>query len=325
MTKKNKIRIVFVSVILAVMCIYFLLHGWAIAYTDDAYIRANISVVSPRVEGHILNIYVKSNQFVKSGTLLMELDPYPYQLRLDVRKSALLQAETNLKSLTVKYQTSLNTLNNVTNEYKLATINYERYKTLQVEQAASRQIYEQYLGELDEARNKYEQSKADCQYDQNAIDSKQVEIDSLKSQVALAQYELDQTKVYAPADGYVTNFNIMPGDFAAQGQQMFVIIEDGYWWAEANYKESVLRHIKPGQTVYILTDMYPFRLLKGKVEFIGRGTSRSPTPDKVLPYIEPTTDWIRLQRRFSVRITFDNLPEDVKLAEGANARTFIIL
>lgn len=325
MTKKNKLRIIFVAVILFVICFYFFFHGWVIAYTDDAYVRANIAVVSPRIEGHILNIYVKSDQFVKAGALLMELDPYPYQLKLNVRQSALAQAETNIKSMFLQYQTSKKDLEIISNEYRLAEVNYERYKTLATENAASKEVYEQTMNALEQAQYKLTQSQVNCQYNLNALNAKQVEIDALKSQVSLSEYELKQTKIYAPADGYVTNFNIMPGDFAAQGQQMFVIIQDGYWWIEANYKESVLRHIKPGQTVYVTTGMYPFTLLKGKVEFIGRGTSRNDTPDKVLPYIKPTTDWIRLQRRFSVRIELDELPKGIKLAEGANASSYIIL
>ncbi|HBM14782.1 MAG TPA: hypothetical protein DD381_00300 [Lentisphaeria bacterium] len=325
MNKKNKIRLLFVIVITAVVCVYFFFHGWVIAYTDDAYIRANISVVTPRVNGHILNIYVKTNEFVKKGTLLMDLDPYPYELRLNVQKAALSQTQDELKSLNIKYETVKKDLISTQEEYKLSLINAERNEKLLKENAVSKINFEMTVATLDRAKAKLIDAKAECNYTENELNAKQIEIESMQAKLALAQYELDQTKIYAPADGYITNFNVMPGDYAGSGQQMFVIIQDDYWWVMANYKESILRHITKGQTVYIHSDMYPYRLFKGTVTDIGRGTSRTKEPNKVLPYIEPTTDWIRLQRRFSVRIDFEDLPKDVRLAEGSDASTYIML
>lgn len=305
--------------------IYFFFHGWVIAYTDDAYIRAHIIVVSPRVEGHIQSIFVQDNQYVKNGTELMQLDPYPYHLLLNVKQSSLKQEQTQLKILETRSEVAQKELKSIQDQYDLALTNYKRYKRLVSIGAESQQSFEAKASELDTAKNKLTEAQEKCRYWEDMINAQQITIDSLESQVALAQYRLDQTKIYAPADGYVTNCNIRPGDYADQGESMFVIIQDNFWWVMANYKESVLRHIKPGQSVYIHTAMYPFRLIKGEVEYIGRGTSRTKEKDKLLPYIEPTTDWIRLQRRFSVRIKFKDLPRDVKLSEGGNARTFILL
>ncbi|HJO92317.1 MAG TPA: HlyD family secretion protein [Victivallales bacterium] len=325
MNKRKKITIIFFSVIIAVIGIYFVFHGWVFAYTSDAYIRAHMVVVTPRVKGHIQNIYVKDNQYVKKGTLLMQLDPYPYQLMLNVKKSSLRQEKSQLKILYTRYELAQKKLKFIANEYNVALLNFERYKKLSVTGAVSKQSYEEKISELDDARNKLTEGKEQCQYWEEMINSQEISIDSIKSQVAMAEYRLEQAQIYAPADGYITNFNVRPGDYAGEGEPMFVLIQDGYWWVMSNYKESVIRHIKPEQKVYIYTDMHPFRLFKGTVEFIGRGTSRTKDKTKLLPYIEPTTDWIRLQRRFSVRIKFDNLPKDIKFAEGANARTFIVL
>jgi membrane fusion protein, multidrug efflux system len=325
MTKRKKITIIFFTVIIAVICIYFLFHGWCIAYTSDAYIRAHIVVVTPRVKGHIQDIYVKNNQYVKKGTVLMQLDPYPYQLMLNVKNASLRQEKSQLKILNTRYELAQKKLKFIANEYNIALLNFERYKKLSSTGAVSKQSYEEKITSLDDARNKLTEGKEQCQYWEEMINSQEISIDSITSQVAMAEYSLSQTKIYAPADGYITNFNIRPGDYAGEGQSMFVLIQDSYWWIMANYKESVIRHIKPGQKVYIYTDMYPFNLFEGTVSYIGRGTSRTKDKNKLLPYIEPTTNWIRLQRRFSVRIEFKNLPKDIRLSEGANARTFIIL
>ena len=325
MTKRKKLLLIFSGTILAVIVIYFIFHGWVIAYTDDAYIRAHIMVVSPRVEGHIQDIFIKDNQYVEKGLLLMQLDPYPYQLKLNVEKSALKQQKTQLMILKSRFRTAAEKLKAIQNEYNLTVINYNRYKKLVGDGAESEKAFEEKTKALDEAKNLQTEAQEQCEYWEDMINAQEVAIDAISSKVALAKYNLDQTKIYAPDDGFVANFNVRPGDFAAQGESMFVIIQDNFWWVMANYKESVLRHIKEGQTVWIYCDMYPFRLFKGEVQFIGRGTSRSPNKQKPLPYIKPTTDWIRLQRRFSVRIKFDDFPKDIKLCEGANARTFIVL
>ena len=325
MTKRKKLLLIFAGTILAVICIYFIFHGWVIAYTDDAYIRAHVVVVSPRVKGHIQDIFVKDNQYVKKGQQLMQLDPYPYQLKLNVEKSALKQQKTQLKILKTRHKTSSLKLKSIQNEYDLAVVNYNRYRKLAKDGAESTLSFEKRTVLLDEAKNKLTESQEQCEYWVDMINAQEIAIDSIKSKVSLAKYNLDKTMIYADADGFVTHCNVRPGDYANQGDPMFVLIEDNYWWVMANYKESVLRHIKPGQRVWVSSDMYPFRIFTGEVEYIGRGTSRNKEKDKALPYIKPTTDWIRLQRRFSVRIKFDDLPKDVKLCEGASARTFIIL
>ncbi len=325
MTKRKKLLFIFLGTIIGVIVLYFIFHGWVFAYTDDAYIRAHIMVVSPRVDGHIQEIFVKDNQYVKKGTLLMQLDPYPYQLKLNVEKSALKQQKTQLEILKTRYKTADEKLKAIQNEYSLALINYNRYKKLSRDGAESELSFEKRTHTLDEAKNNLTEAEEQCEYWEDMINAQEVAIDAISSKVALAQYNLDQTKVYADNCGYVTHCNVRPGDYASQGDSMFVIIQDNFWWIMANYKESVLRHIKPGQKVLIYTDMYPFQFLSGEVEYIGRGTSRTKEKEKALPYIQPTTDWIRLQRRFSVRIKLDSVPKDVKLCEGANARTLIVL
>ena len=233
--------------------------------------------------------------------------------------------KTQLKILKSRNITAALKLKSIQNEYGIALTNYNRYKKLAGEGAESQRSFEEKTLELDEAKNILSEAQEQCEYWLDMINAQEIAIDSINSKVALAKYKLDQTKIYASADGFITHCNVRPGDYATQGEPMFVIIQDNYWWVMANYKESVLRHIKQGQKVWIYCDMYPFRLFEGEVQYIGRGTSRTVEKQKALPYIKPTTDWIRLQRRFSVRIKFDDLPKDINLCEGANARTFIVL
>ena len=326
MTKQRKITIIFFSIVAFVFIFYFSFHGWFIAYTDDAYLRGNIIVASPRVDGHVENVYVKNSQYVQKGDLLLDLDPTPFELKLKVKKSTLQESMTELKVQKSNHKTAKNKLKSVYNQFKITQVQFARYEHLSKKGAVSRQDFEQKVANYDKAKNDVADAEQKCEYWQETINAQMAIIDSTKSQVALAKYYLDQTKIYAPADGSVINCNVRPGNYANQGTGLFSIVENTGWWIKANYKESVVRKIKPGQTVYIFVRMYPTRLFKGVVKSIARGTSRTKENEKVLPYVEPTTDWIRLQRRFTVVVEFaEPIPDDIQFCEGGNARTFIIL
>ena len=326
MTKQKKITLLFFSTLLAIFIIYFCFHGWFIAYTDDAYIRGNVIIVSPRINGHVENVMVKNSQYVKKGDLLLTIDPTPFKLKLNVKKATLKEELEELKVQQNNLKTAQKKLVSIQNEYKIAGIQYDRYQNLSQTGAVSRQDFEVKTSAYDQIRNKLADAELKCRYWQETINAQLAVIDSAKSQVALAEYYFKQTKIYSPADGCIINCNMRPGDYANQGTGLFSIIENSDWWVKANYKESVLRKIKPGQTVYIFVRQYPYTLFKGKVKNIARGTKRTKNSSEVLPYIEPTTDWIRLQRRFSVIVEFDEkIPDDILFCEGANARTFIVL
>ena len=126
-------------------------------------------------------------------------------------------------------------------------------------------------------------------------------------------------------DGYVTNINCRPGDFVKQGDALFGLLDDNLWWVESNYKEYMLSRIKEGQKVWVVTDLYPLTIFRGEVENFSRAVSRTEESTTVLPVVSPTTDWIRLDQRFQVRIKFPNKPENARFYMGADARTLIWL
>ena len=323
--KRRKILIIFCGAIIAATCLYYFFHGFYFAYCSDAYIRAHIIEIAPRVKGHLISVLVKNNQSVKKGDLLMEIDPTPYKLLLDVKRSSLNQQTARLKILLTKYKMAKTVLAAVKDQYQLALKKKHRMQKLSGENVVSKQKYEDSITSLDHAKNKLTEAQEECEF---WFDSQAVQvtvIDTLKSEVALAEYTLSQTKIKAPADGFIVNINSRPGDYAQPGEAIFGILEDQEWWVKSNYKESVITKIKPGQKVWITTEMYPFTIFEGEVVNIGRAISRSPVKEKIIPYVQPTTDWIRLQRRFQVRIKFNNIPKGVRFHMGADARTFIFL
>ncbi len=322
MKTRHKFLIGFIILAVFVLIAWIFLFEFAV-YTSDAYIRGNWAAISPRVKGHVQAVHIVNNQHVEKDQLMIELEEYPYQLVLNVRKATLEQNIAQLKLTQVKYDNAIESMKIIANQYNLALDKKKRYKTLWMEQAESKQKYQDVLQELDVIKVKLTEAMENTKYWQAAVGEQSTVIDAARARVALAEYNLSMCKLKAPNPGYVNNMYVRPGDYAVVGEPMFGIVETTEWWVEANYKECYVGKIKPGQKVLIHTDLYPFRLFKGEVVSIGTGIKRSDDKNTALPYIKPTIDWVRLQYRFPVRIKFTDLPPDVKPRMGADVRTLI--
>ncbi len=322
--KPRKFLIFFLFFVASCIAVAVIFHE-VVVYTSNAYIRANWAAVSPRVKGHVKAVHVSNNQHVEKGNLMIELEEYPYQLVLNVHKATLAQDQAQLKVTEIKYEMARETLKSVAAEFKLAVKKRDRFKELSRENAVSKQAYENVETELDNVTIRLTQSKENVKYWMAAVAEQATVIDASKARVALARYDLSMCRLCAPNPGFVNNMYIRPGDYAVVGAPMFGIVETTEFWVEANYKESHVGKIKPGQKVWIQCDLYPWRIFEGRVVSIGTGVSRSDKPQGALPYISPTIDWIRLQYRFPVRIRFVDPPPDVQFRMGADVRTLILL
>jgi len=311
-------------IILVSCSVYYFFHE-IIAYTGDAHIRANWVQISPRIEGHIKSVFVRNNQYVEKGMVLMEIEKHPYNLIVNEKRACVKKAEARLDILKTKLKTATEDLKIMQNKYALKLKKKERFRKLKREEIIPEQEYEDILAALDDTKAKLNETEEEYKYSEELVAVQFTIINSSKAELALAEYELSMTDIRAPSSGHVTNVYVRPGDFANKGQPMFGIVGNDEWWVEANYKTNLLRKVEPGQKVWISTGLHPFRLLEGRVISIGYGISRTPHQDKTLPYIKPTMDWIRLERRFPVRIDFVDLPDDLRLRMGANARTAINL
>ncbi len=163
-----------------------------------------------------------------------------------------------------------------------------------------------------------EQSRAQHQQARHSV----LTLDPLISQrgamdadVKNAKYNLDNCRVYAPFDAFVTNLTISKGEYAHVGQQVFTLIDARTWWALANFREGQLRHIVPGMRADVYIASRPDRRLKGVVESVGFGVT--PDPDVIgkldpgLPDVQRTLNWVHLAARYPVRIRIENPPPDL--------------
>ena len=128
----------------------------------------------------------------------------------------------------------------------------------------------------------------------------------------------------APTDGTITNLTLRVGDQAVANQPLIGLVDAHAWRILANYKESVIRHMQVGGTAWVWLDTYPWHVHRAVIQGIARGINRAQTPRTLLPYVAPTTDWIRLERRFPVTLVLQDPSPGVVLHMGSDARTLII-
>lgn len=138
--------------------------------------------------------------------------------------------------------------------------------------------------------------------------------------VAQAQTELDHATIKAPIDGTVGKVRVRPGDIAKAGMSLFPLVDTSTWWVDANFKETDLARIKPGQSATVYLDIYPSRELSGSVAAISRASSSAFS---LMPSENATGSWVKVVQRFPVRIALSLKPDDPKMGVGASASVTI--
>jgi membrane fusion protein, multidrug efflux system len=294
-----------------------------VAYTDDAYVRSDLVSVAPQVTGHINFVGIVDNQAVKHHDLLARIDPEPFRLAVQAKQATLRQAaaQAGADNDAVAAARAELAADNATLDDARASAS--RVNALVTSDFASRQARDDAAAALDRARAAVDGATAAVARAQALLDVQQNAIAAAQADLAIAQWQLDRTDIRAPVDGTVNNLDLQVGDTAHADTPLIGIVAAHAWRVIANYKQDYLGNLHEGQTAWVWLDSHPWRFYRARVSGIARGISREPGPRNLLPYVAPTTDWIRLQRRFPVTIYLVNPPSDLTFYSGADARTVI--
>jgi multidrug efflux system membrane fusion protein len=306
----------------------FLFIAWEVttyfvAYTDDAYVRSDLVAVAPEVTGPIIAVHVVDNQTVKKGDPLVTIDPVPFKLDVNQRQAQIDEAAALLKVSQEELATAKAALDSATAAHTYAVQEQARFADLAKSSYAPR-------SELDKWNDQLRRSEAEMTIAQVAIAKAQTNIaaqqaalDLAKAEMATAQWRLSKTQIVAPADGAITNLTVRVGDTGTVNIPLIGIVDANAWRIMANYKQYYVRSFEIGGEAWVWLDSAPWHLHRARIAGIARGFSRNPQAPMLLPYVAPTTDWIRLQRRIPVTIVLEDAPPDGLLYMGADARTII--
>jgi multidrug efflux system membrane fusion protein len=275
------------------------------------------------VTGPIIALHVVDNQQIKKGDRLYKIDPVPFQLEVNTRQAQIEEQTALVKVAQEELDTAKAALDSATSAHTYAVEQQARYAVLAAENNAPR-------ADLDRANNELRRTAAEKTISEIAIakartsiNVHQAALDVAQAEKATAEWKLGKTDVNSPNDGWINNLTVRVGDTATTSVANIGIVDAHAWRIIANYKEYYIRPFAIGGTAWVWLDSAPWKLHKARITGIARGISRDPTAPMLLPYVAPTTDWIRLQRRIPVTIVLEDMPEDGRLFMGADARTVV--
>ena len=259
--------------------------------TDDSYVQANVVYEAAQVSGPVSKIYVKNHQYVKKGEPLFDIDPRPFQAAVDKAQAQLDLATQQMQSETEAIKVARANVKQAAAQVFVDKQSDRRISQLVAQGQASKQdgdnakgAYEASVAALNAAKNQLQQAIATL----GKAGKDNANIQEAKAQLEDAKLNLGYTHVTAQSDGYLVNFTLRNGSMIAAGQTLFQLVESQQWWVEANFKETDLERIKPGQSATITVDMYPKHKFKGKVDSISSGSGASFT---LLPPENATGNW----------------------------------
>lgn len=315
-------------VALAVGAILPLFIGWElltriIAYTNDAYVRSDLVAFAPQVTGHVVDVHILDNQQVRRGDLLVSIDRVPFQLDVDSHQAALAEATAAMQADRDVIAAAHDALAAAQAARDLAEANQLRTARLAIDATASRQALDEANEVLRRARADADGAAAAVERAQRMLAMHEAAITQAQAELATAAWRLSHTQLYAPVDGTINNLTVRVGDTARADEPLIGIIDTNAFRIVANYKQSYIRQFRVGGAAWVWLDSHPWHFYRARIAGIARGISRSQMQAELLPYVAPTTDWIRLQRRFPVTLTLVDWPPDAPLFMGADARVII--
>jgi len=310
--------------------LYYMHYRSTHVATDDAFVTGRIHVIASKVPGTVIRIAVADNQFVKQDDTLVEIDEKDYDVRVRETSSAVHAEKAREKEISLKVDVARRQLEEY--RYRLestranlrlqevqarqAEVDLRRAAQLMEKKIIAEERYDRAwtasqtaLAQVEAAREQVKQAEAALSTQRSLI--LQMESASRSQEATVRQREeslqadllrKSYTKIVAPADGYVTRRAVEVGNQVQAGQPLMAVVVLGDVWIVANYKETQLERMKPGQKVEIRVDGYPGRTFAGRVDSIMAGTG---AVFSLFPPENATGNYVKVVQRIPVKIVLD--------------------
>jgi membrane fusion protein (multidrug efflux system) len=289
--------------------------------TNDAFVRAAKVTVNARVAGQAVEVEVRDNERVRQGQVLFRIDPEPYQIAVDQVEARLGSARLQIEALKTTYRQQQAELQSARDSATFDEREYERKKALVASDFTPRALYERAETDFKVARQhvaSIEQQIANTVVALNGDPGIDVDrhptVRAARSQLDRARLDLSYAAVTAPDDGIVTRVDdLQVGGFVNAGAAVFSLLSSRRIWIEANFRETDLTHMRPGQKATIDVDAYPGRAFKAHIVSMSPGTG---SDFSVLPPENATGNWVKVVQRLPVRLELDEVDPNEPLFSG---------
>jgi membrane fusion protein (multidrug efflux system) len=332
-----------VTGVLAVLLFFgldYLITAFTHESTDDAFIAAHVVSIAPRVAGQVSTIHVLDNEMVRSNDLLVEIDPADYASTETQKQSFADAQEANYRTMlasldlmTVKVATAEATADQSKADADAAQAtdaraqaDFQRSQELRKQNTISAQEFDAAQAAVRETDANLVAARQKAVADASRINEAKAQLDATKAAIGMAlalfrqaqtavqsaQLDLSYTKIFAPCDGRVTRKAVESGNYVQVGQQLMSIVPNDVW-VVANFKESQLKKMKPGQPALVEIDALG-RSLRGRVDSVQAGSGAAFS---LLPPENATGNYVKVVQRVPVKILFDEpLPADHTIGPG---------
>ena len=292
--------------------------------TDDAYVASARTQISTNISGRVVEIDVKDNQAVHRGDVLFKLDARDFEIAVADARARLAQARLEIAGLKAAYRQR-----QAEASADLETLGYQEHEYQRQKKLAAQGISSQ--AQLDQAEHAWSQAQQKVHASEQAKNNALAALDQRPEQavadhpsVRQAQAALDRALlnlsyavVKAPQDGIVSKVEqLQVGDYVNAASPLFALVSDRNIWVEANFRETDLVRMRPGQPAEVEIDAYPDRKFHGHVQSLSPGTGSSFS---LLPPENATGNWVKVVQRLPVRIAIDDADPRRPLQAGLSA------
>lgn len=285
--------------------------------TDDAFIEAHVTAVAPQVAGRVAQLAVKDNQLVKAGDLLVQIDPSDYQAKLDQARANLAAAKSRLEQAIAqssvdqaKIESEKANVIAAEAEAKRAEADSRRYQAVGITGVSQSQLdlaatqARSAAAQVDAVRNRELAAESQLSLSKANIQTAFAEVQRSEAMVRQAELDLSYTQVRATEAGHVTHRTVESGAYVQTGQALLAVVPRQVW-VVANFKETQLTRIRPGQAVEVKVDAYPGVKFRGHVDSIQSGAGARFS---LLPPENASGNYVKVVQRVPVKIALDELP-----------------
>lgn len=294
--------VVLVVVALAVGGYFYYRHSERYPSTDDAYIKANVVHVAAQVSGRATQVPVDDQQAVKKGQLLFKIDRRPFRIALAQAQAQLALAQQTVSADQAAVQAAKANVESAQATLHNASLDFRRMRSLRAHNSVSQSALDNAQAALATARAKLGLAKAKLhqarmQLGQTGKDNAHVR--EAEAKVHQAKLNLSYTTVSAPCAGQLSNVKLQSGDMIQAGRELFALVCSNKFWVYANFKETDLNRIRPGQKATVAVDMYPGHTFHGVVQSINPASGAAFS---LLPPENATGNWVKVTQRVPVRV-----------------------
>ena len=292
--------------------------------TDNAYVGADKSLITPQVTGAIVAVHVVEGQKVKVGDPLFDIDPKPYEIALALAKGKLEGANVEFANLQSTYASNIDQIKMGEDAVRVRQADFDRKNDLAISRSGTAADRDTSMANLIQAKQilefvKWQQATVKVKLDGGPNTTIDQFPDYMQARAAVddAERNLRNTKVLAPIDGVATQVpEIEIGRVAAAGQPVFAVVANTGLWVDANPKESDLTYVHVGLPAKVSVDTFPNKEWKGTICSIAPGTGAQFA---ILPPQNASGNWVKVVQRVPLRFCFDPSEDTAGLRAGMSA------